>query len=101
MAVNFIVFDFSHRGHGDLVGFSVPSVYSVAILIRGDYNKGFMSDTCPRCDSRLKAWSELTDDERIAAEHQPASGDFPPAQRKKHRFCTRCWFEDTENPATA
>ncbi len=77
--------------------FSSPSVYSVAILIRGDYNKGSASDRCPRCDNRLKDWADLTDDERIAAEHQPASADFPLETRKKHRFCTRCWFESEQD----
>jgi len=50
---------------------------------------------CPRCHSgRLKHWSELTRDEEMLAERLPASAEFSAAERKKHRFCTRCWFED-------
>jgi hypothetical protein len=63
-------------------------------MVRRDYNKGFTSHTCPQCGSCLRTWAELTDDERTAAEHQPNSADFSKEQRKKHRFCTQCWFED-------
>lgn len=51
---------------------------------------------CPRCDSRLKVWSELNDDERIMFEKLPASAEYSLAQRKKHRICTRCWFEQAK-----
>jgi len=76
----------------------VPSVYSVAILIRGDYNKGFASNRlCPRCGSVLKSWNELTQDDQTLAERLPAFADFPLETRKKHRFCRRCWYENAEN----
>ena len=52
--------------------------------------------TCPRCGSpKLEAWGELTEDERLLAERLPASADYPLSERKKHRFCTRCWYEET------
>jgi len=43
----------------------------------------------------MKQWSELTREEEMLAERLPASKEFTPAERKKHRFCTRCWFEET------
>jgi len=50
---------------------------------------------CPRCGAmKLKSWSDLTDDERFLAERLPASAEYSKDQRKKHRFCTRCWFEE-------
>jgi hypothetical protein len=57
---------------------------------------------CPNCDfHRLKEWSELSDAEKLLANSQPASADFTLAERKKHRFCTRCWFEEVQTGATA
>lgn len=51
-------------------------------------------DDCPKCGRRgLKGWNDLTDDEHLLAERLPASADFTREQRKKHRFCTRCWYE--------
>jgi hypothetical protein len=50
---------------------------------------------CPKCGYReMRSWSELTEEERMLAEHLPASADFTAEERKKHRFCPRCWFED-------
>lgn len=50
---------------------------------------------CPRCQSpAVKSWDELTGEQKMLAEKLPASADFSPEERKKHRFCTRCWFED-------
>jgi hypothetical protein len=54
-------------------------------------------DSCPKCDSlRLKTWDELTDEEQFLAERLPASAHFKTRERKKHRFCTRCWYEEIE-----
>lgn len=50
---------------------------------------------CPKCHSRdLKPWTDLDRDEQIAAEAHPSK--HTPTQRKKHRICTRCWFEEAE-----
>ena len=52
------------------------------------------SEICPRCQTgKLKTWTELTADERILVERLPASAEFSPEERKRHRFCTRCRFE--------
>jgi hypothetical protein len=59
------------------------------------------STFCPRCDSpKMKSWSELTDEEKMLVEKLPISAEIPLGQRKKHRFCTRCWFEDTGREST-
>jgi len=48
---------------------------------------------CPRCGFILKSWSELDDEQRMLAERLPMSAEYTTRERKKHRFCTRCWFE--------
>ena len=55
---------------------------------------------CPRCDGGpLKAWYELSEQERELALKLPGSADFTPAERAaRHLFCTRCWFEETAPP---
>lgn len=64
--------------------------------------KGSANKICPRCGSmRLKQWSDLTDDEKFLAERLPASGEYTKEERKKHRFCTRCWFEATKKEERA
>ena len=59
--------------------------------------KGFGTSTlCPRCDSpKMKAWQELSDEEKYIVDRLPLFADVPAEQRKKHRFCTRCWYEET------
>jgi len=53
--------------------------------------------TCPRCGSiKMKDWTELTDEEKFLAERLPMSAEYTPKERKKHRYCTRCWHEETE-----
>jgi len=50
---------------------------------------------CPRCDAlTMKSWPEMTDDEKDMFERLTTK--LPLAERKKHRFCTRCWFEYKE-----
>ena len=51
---------------------------------------------CPRCgEGPLKAWYELSGEEREVALRLPASADFPASERaSRHLFCTRCWFEE-------
>ncbi|MEO7659821.1 MAG: hypothetical protein ABIV48_09425 [Pyrinomonadaceae bacterium] len=60
-----------------------------------------IQNICPRCDSlRVKTWDELTDEEEMLAERLPTSAEFTPQERKKHRFCTRCWLEESEDIMT-
>jgi hypothetical protein len=51
---------------------------------------------CPRCDAgRLRAWSELNDEEREVVKRLPASTDYSIEERAaRDRWCTRCWYED-------
>ena len=54
-----------------------------------------IDDRCPRCSAaRLRAWDELTDDEREVVRRLPA--DAPLAVRAaRRRWCARCWHEET------
>jgi len=56
---------------------------------------------CPRCDAhKMKAWAELSDEQKMLVERLPLSAEFTLSQRKKHRFCTRCWFEESDCDST-
>jgi hypothetical protein len=54
---------------------------------------------CPRCEKPgLKAWSELTDEEREVVKRLPGSANYSLSERQAtHRWCTRCWFESTDH----
>ncbi len=56
--------------------------------------------TCPRCGAgALRAWYELSEEEREVARRLPAAQDFPADERAaRHRFCTRCWHEQIIEP---
>lgn len=58
-------------------------------------------DVCPRCgEGSLRAWYELSADEREVALRLPASADFRPDERMaRHQWCTRCWHEDAGGAA--
>jgi hypothetical protein len=59
--------------------------------------KTFHVQICPQCDSpKLKAWRDLTDEQKFLVERLPQNTQFTKEQRKKHRFCERCWFEDAQ-----
>lgn len=52
---------------------------------------------CPNCGAaKLKTWDELDFEQKIIVERLPASAEYSKAERKKHRFCTRCFFEEVE-----
>lgn len=56
-------------------------------------------DLCPRCRAEhLRAWRELSAEEREVARRLPASADFARAERETlHRWCARCWHEETRD----
>ena len=56
-------------------------------------------DDCPACGAtRLRAWGELSEEEREVARRLPA----PPERDARRRFCVRCWHEEDEaRPRTA
>ncbi|MCA1622213.1 MAG: hypothetical protein LC768_00210 [Acidobacteria bacterium] len=43
----------------------------------------------------MKNWEALTDEQKFLVERLPLNTDFTLEQRKKHRFCEQCWFEET------
>ena len=50
--------------------------------------------SCPQCGSlKMKSWSQLNDEQKFLVERLALSGDFSMTERKKHRFCARCFFE--------
>ncbi len=52
---------------------------------------------CPRCgEGPLKAWYELSEEEREVVRRLPASADYLlDARTARRRWCTRCWHEET------
>jgi hypothetical protein len=53
---------------------------------------------CPQCGApKMKSWNELSDEQKFLVERLPRNTEFTHEQRKKHRFCERCWFETAEN----
>ena len=53
---------------------------------------------CPKCGkARMKPWDELTDEQKFLVERLPGSAEFTPERRKTHRFCVRCWYEDSRS----
>ncbi len=52
---------------------------------------------CPRChEGFLRAWYELSAEERKVVKRLPASADFSLDERAtRHRWCSRCWYEQT------
>ncbi|HMF57915.1 MAG TPA: hypothetical protein VK619_16350 [Pyrinomonadaceae bacterium] len=58
-------------------------------------------DRCPQCgEGRLRSWRELNDEERMVVLRLPASADYTRAEREsRHRWCARCWHEETETRA--
>jgi hypothetical protein len=54
---------------------------------------------CPRCEGRLKSWRELNDEDREMVKRLPS--DYSLAERQaRHRWCTRCWHEDSADSPT-
>ena len=50
---------------------------------------------CPQCGApKMKKWQELTEEQKFLVERLPLNTDYTPDQRKKHRFCERCFFEE-------
>ena len=62
-----------------------------------------MSNKCPRCDNhQLRRWEELNDDEREVVKRLPAAASFQSNERQsRHRWCTRCWYEQTHGEQRA
>jgi len=52
---------------------------------------------CPRCEKRgLKSFEQLTDEERELIKRLPGATAFSEDDRRAaHRWCTRCWYEES------
>ena len=48
----------------------------------------------------MKNWDELDDEQKMLVSRLPLSAEYPLTTRKKHRFCTQCWFEDPAGPGS-
>jgi alpha-ketoglutarate-dependent taurine dioxygenase len=58
------------------------------------------SKQCPRCGARLRAWSELNEEEREVVRRLPGSADYSLEERQSsHQWCTRCWYEESAGVA--
>jgi hypothetical protein len=56
-----------------------------------------MNDKCPKCEyKKLKTWDELTAEEKMVVKVKPSK--YSLEQRKKHSFCVRCFYEETNKP---
>ncbi len=63
----------------------------------GDYATSSQGEgRCPRCgEGALRAWYELSEEEREVVKRLPASADFTLEERTaRHRWCVRCWHEE-------
>jgi ribosomal protein S27AE len=50
---------------------------------------------CPNCGSaKMKNWRDLSDEQKFLVERLPLSAEYTAEERKKHRFCERCFYED-------
>lgn len=59
--------------------------------------KSFQDKICPNCGaSKLKDWKDLDEDQKFLVERLPKNTEYSFEERKKHRFCERCWFEFPE-----
>ena len=64
--------------------------------------KSFQEKICPNCGAaKLIDWKDLTDDQKFLVERLPKNAEYSAEERKKHRFCERCWFEDFESKQTS
>lgn len=62
-----------------------------------------INNKCPRCyEGVLRAWTELSDEEREVVKRLPQSAEYKTDERETlHRWCTRCWNETTTGEAVA
>ncbi len=56
--------------------------------------KSFHENICPQCGlPKLKAWRDLTDEQKFLVERLPLNTEFTPKEREHHLFCVNCWNE--------
>lgn len=54
---------------------------------------------CPRClEGKLRGWEELSKEQQLVARRMTEAVDYSHAERRAtHRWCTNCWYEETES----
>ena len=63
-------------------------------------NEKILQRFCPECGSpKIKLWDQLTEDEKFMIERLSGAVKFSSEERKRHRFCAQCFFEDTKTEA--
>jgi len=54
----------------------------------------FNEKMCPQCGSeKIKAWQDLTGEQKFLVERLPLSSEFSMEERKGNFWCVRCWNE--------
>ena len=69
-------------------------------MVDADYPTSTQGEgRCPRCDEGpLKAWYELSAEEREVVARLPASAEVALAERAaRGHWCTRCWHEESSD----
>jgi len=85
-------------------GAHAAAVYILDDDLRGEHVMSESSqDTCPRCGvGHLRAWRELSEEEREVVRRLPASAEQTIDERiARHRWCARCWHEAPDTPRPA
>lgn len=56
-----------------------------------------LEERCTRCgEGRMRSWDELTEEEREVTRRLLEGADYSLAERRaRHRWCTRCWHEQS------
>lgn len=44
----------------------------------------------------MRYWDALDEEQKLLASKLPLSAEYSRDQRRQHRFCTKCWFEETD-----
>ena len=81
-------------GHVSQIKTGILPCYSASENVMNAPSK----EKCPRCgEGRLRAWNQLSEEEREVVRRLPGSADYTFAERiAMHRWCTRCWYEAME-----
>jgi ribosomal protein S27AE len=60
------------------------------------------AEKCPRCGAEsLKSWAQLNEEERLVVARLPAAAEYSESERRRHRWCPRCWYEAVDDEREA
>lgn len=80
-----------------------PGLVRSQFVLDKDYIESRQGEgRCSRCgEERLRAWYELSEEEREVVKRLPASGELALEERAaRHRWCPNCWNEETTERAS-